>query len=389
MSYRIIRLRPLVAVLVLALALAACGKEPRQPSGVMDTPEHHYKSGMNFLDKGELELAEKEFALALELDDEYGPAMAGKGLAMAMRGEDDESLELIADGQDEADGKVERMWTMVAELRAHTALAKAGRIDEDTLVSRAEGVFDRARRIDKEDPALYFYMGEAYIRALRFAPAEDMFRTVLVLDRAYVDRAEERWELVQKVQRAEPRTSIGKRIALVDAISRADMAALLVEELNVERFYSRTQEYSSTFEPPKTEKPGQMEAPAATDIAEHPLRTDIELALQYDVMGLSAYPDHTFRPQKHLTRAEVAMILEDIIVRAMNKPELATRFFGQESPFSDVRGDHPYFNALMLVTTRGLMEADARTGRFHPQDPVPGVDAVLAISKLRSDLSVF
>jgi hypothetical protein len=69
---------------------------------------------------------------------------------------------------------------------------------------------------------------------------------------------------------------------------------------------------------------------------------------------------------------------------------LATKFIGSSSPFPDLRNDLPYFNSVMVVTSRGIMEAkDFTSGEFAPLSPVPGVDALLIIRKLKEELKIF
>ena len=66
------------------------------------------------------------------------------------------------------------------------------------------------------------------------------------------------------------------------------------------------------------------------------------------------------------------MVIEDILIKVTGDNALATRFIGNASPFPDLRSDLPYFNAVMVVTSRGIMEVKdivsgcfcaARTGR--------------------------
>ncbi len=388
------RVRLIVCILLAVVWLAGCGKEPRVPSGSMDTPEHHYRTGMHFLDKKDPVSAMQAFNRALELDPDYGPALAGKGLAKAMQGDADASLDQIEDGEDEAKTPDQELRSYIAKIRAYTALAAKGKMDAEELVEESEDVFDDAMDLidddpKLEDPALYYYQGEAYLQALRFERAEDMFNRTVRLGRGMEDKAKQRWELVQKVRRAEPETLIGKRIALMDEVSRADMAALLTEELGFEKFFSRTQELSDgSFKSPDAAVQSAA-TPQARDAAGHPLQQDIEMVSSYGIRGLQPYPDGSFRPDQPLSKAEVAMILEDIFARATNDPGLYTRFIGQASPFTDVRSDLPYFNAVMLCTTRGVLNTGVRSGTFSPLSPVSGVDAVLAIKKLKSELNVF
>jgi len=110
---------------------------------------------------------------------------------------------------------------------------------------------------------------------------------------------------------------------------------------------------------------------------------------RYGVRGLQPFHGGQFKPDVPLSKAEGAMILEDIIVRASGDDSLATRYIGRESPFVDVRPDHPFFNAVMLVTTRGLLATNARQGRFDPLAPLSGAEAALAVSALKTELNAW
>ena len=76
-------------LLLLGLAAAAllfaagCGKEPRAPGAVLDTPEHHTLRGNDLIDKGDWSGAKREFDLALSLDKKYSPALAGSAVVTA------------------------------------------------------------------------------------------------------------------------------------------------------------------------------------------------------------------------------------------------------------------------------------------------------------------
>ena len=84
------------------------------------------------------------------------------------------------------------------------------------------------------------------------------------------------------------------------------------------------------------------------------------------------------------------MMVEDILVKVTGEQKLKTRFFGQNSPYSDVRNDVPYFNAVQTVVTRKLMapKNDIR-GLFAPMDPVAGVDALQVIHRLKLELQSY
>ena len=374
------------------ILMAACAGTGRKPAGVMDNPVHHYQVGMDFIEKGKLEHALREFELALQLDKNYGPALAGKGLVIVYQGSDD-GLRLILKGERKARTSEEKVWAIVAEIRAYIQMARQNMISENQLILKSKEAFKRGKVIDSSSPELYFYMGEAYLQALDFQRAEQMYARVKNLKNGFEQKADQRWELVQKANRAAPETRLGKKIVLIDKISRADMAGLLIEELNVERFYTRTQKPEQAgFEPPeglKMDGEDLYKQIKVKDIDDHPLKNDILKVIDLGVKGLQPYPDHTFRPQAPMTKVEVALLYEDIIVRATGNEKLASEYIGQESHIPDVPGSHYAFNAIMLCTTRGLLETDLRTGAFYPEKTISGVDALLSIKKLKEMLRLF
>jgi hypothetical protein len=79
-------------------------------------------------------------------------------------------------------------------------------------------------------------------------------------------------------------------------------------------------------------------------------------------------------------------MLEDILIKVSGDEKLATKYIGTTSPFPDVRSDYYAFNAIMVVTSRGFIEADKATGEFNPNDPVSGADALLSIREFKNQL---
>ena len=130
-----------------------------------------------------------------------------------------------------------------------------------------------------------------------------------------------------------------------------------------------------------------VKIPPATDIENHVLKADIDAVIAIGIKGLQPYPDHTYQPFKLITRAEFAMMIEDILIKITGDENLATRFIGNESPFPDLRNDLSFFNAVMVCTTRNIMEIkDVATGEFDSHGSVSGADALLSIRTLKSQL---
>ena len=378
----------LMAISLGALILS-CGPKARTAVGEMDTPSHHTVAGTRLLDEGKYDDALREFDLALELDKRYAQAHAGRGLAKGFLGDLAAAFDAMKSAKKYADTKEDSLAVYIGYIRLHTM----NRTADKNWLSHAEGAYEDALRVDPAVPAVYYFMGRAYKEAFDLLRAATMFSKVIALKGDYVGQADREWNLVQKIQRAVPGTDAGRKIAVLERITRADAAALFMEELKIDVLYRKTtpKSFDTGFKDPekaKTEAAGG--GSTATDIAGHPLKTDIEGIIRVGVRGLELYPDGSFHPNDFVDRAAYAMMIEDILIKVSGDGALATKFIGATSPFPDLRSDLPYFNAVMVVTSRGIMEVvNITSGEFAPLRPVAGVDALLVIRKIKEELKFF
>jgi tetratricopeptide (TPR) repeat protein len=398
---RLATLPLLLTAAALLFWIAGCSAPPRGAQGRLDTPEHHTLRGQDAIDKGDWAEAARSFDLALSLNREFGPALAGKAIVVAQSANEpglppkerekrvDQATDLLTDARKKAADDDQKRDAWIAAIRVRRITKSPA-----NWLSRAEDAYDDAVKLDKrqQDPDPHFYMAQAYRDAFEMQKASDLYRRVLQMNRGRTQQADAELAVVQKILRAEPGSRHGRAVAFEPTLSRADMAALFVEELQLGRLYSRNAQgrVDTSFKAPES---GQMQAdriekmPEATDIATHPLRSDIDEVMKLKVLGLEPSADHRFYPDAKTSRAEFALMVEDILVRVTGEQKLKTKFIGQTSPYADVRNDAYYFNAVMTVATRKLLEPkQPLQGLFGPTDPVSGADALLVIRMLKDEL---
>lgn len=386
------------------LAAAACADKPRTATGRLDTPEHHALRGYDFIEEGRWEEAERSFGLALSLDNEFSQAQAGMAVVTGYKASlpgvsADKREDLGEKAEDLVDDALGNAKNDRDERVAHIAGIRSMRLSkhEKKWLNEAKDHYEDAVDLDEQgrDPRPHFYMARAYRDSFDMRRAQDLYTKVLGMNRGMTKEADDELAILQKVIRANPGTRHGKVIAFETSISRADMAALFIEELRLSRLYSRgaTNRFDKGYKAP-TRKKFQADrfqrAPVATDIKKHPLRSDIEEILKLRVVGLEPDPAHLFHPDAVVTRGEFAMMVEDILVKVTGETKLKTKFIGSRSPFADVRNTIPQFNAIQTVVTRALMEPKNKIrGLFGPSDPVAGADALLVIRQIKSELQSY
>ncbi len=376
----------LVVTAVIALLVAGCGgTKIAPPTSIMDSPDYHYRSGLKYLDANKLDDAMHEFDRAVALDPKSSLGYIGKGLTLGKKGDFKAAFENMETAKGYEDKGIEANIGMIRLLSMQRG---------EDWIKKADKEFKAAKAKDASSGRLYYYMGVASKLAFDFDRAAEMFKVVLDMNKEFTSEANTEWAVIQKIQRAAPGTIIGKQIALIDKIDRADISALFVQEMDLEKLYTKRgpKTYDTAFKAPAeasatkmtTETVIKMEP--ATDIKDHWLKPSVETVLQLRVRGLEPGPNHTFDPDKLITKAEFALMLEDILIKVSGDDKLATKYVGSPSLFPDVRSDHYAFNAVMVVTSRGFLEADKATGEFRPADAVSGADALLAIREFKNQL---
>jgi tetratricopeptide (TPR) repeat protein len=409
-----IRWQVSITFLIFSLTvLSGCSKEqsPRPNQGMLDTPSFHVMRGKDLLDEQRVDAASKQFDLGLELKANYAPALAGKALVKTLQSqqiglEPRKTSKLLEDAENlldkalsKADGPNETLSVHLLAMRTITARAEG-----DDWINVVENHFDEALEIFDNNPDLqasksepWYYWGHSNEKALNFEIAQKAFTQVLELNRGFTREANLAIEQLNKVVRAQPGTRHGKELVMIEQITRADMAALLMQELKLADLYSRNstqQTQELNFESPTKQfvsyDENKLERPLASDISEHPLREDIETVLKLQVRGLEANPQYLFFPNKEITRAEYALMLEDVLIQVTQNSALSTRFVGDTSPFVDVRPDAYYYNAARTLVSRNIMQLQDRIrGEFGPDRAVAGADALLSLRLLKDELQRF
>ncbi len=219
-----------------------------------------------------------------------------------------------------------------------------------------------------------------------FRKAEPLLKNVLAARAGgkWQQKADKLYKRVQRIMRSAANhtlSDIATRIAVKDEVSRGDVAALLADELKLDRLFAgRMQERQAE----------ERRVVIPTDMLEHPFKEEAALVMKWNVRGLQPIPDGErllFEPARSVLRKELALTLEDVIIRLTGDEGIATAQVGEKSDMPDVPSSSPWFNAARTVTGRGLMER-ALSGAFRPDDPVDGAELLLAIFKLRNVMDI-
>ncbi len=397
----------LLLVILLTVMLAGCAKQVARCTAPEDNPLHHYLRGMQALEAGKLELAQEKFDRALYCEENFSAAYGGKAIVAALKTKGISDAAYRGVEVSRAEELLEKAWKLaetdndrfeyqLAVLRAAPVLKGKDWLD------RAEAAYRAAQSLEKIDErrldyyqgkeAASYFMGLAYLEAYQFRKAEDKFRETLDSRKMgkWNEPADKAWKKTSKIVRAMGGITVGdvgKKIAVKDAVSRGDLAALLVDEVMIDKLFAGRIPVKSQLDAMKAEF-----VPA--DLLSHPFRDEVTTIMKWKVRGLEPKFDQTtkaylFKPEDTVSRGEMAFTLEDVLIKLTGNEKLATAYFGQEhSPFPDVKATSPYYNAVMNMTSRGIMEGEL-SGEFRINEPVDGAEAILAIRMLQQKINIY
>ena len=374
----------IISLVLLIPLLIGCSKRGIVPESHFDTVVSHYDQGMRELKAGHIDKAKWEFERAQGIDDKSPLPKVGLALVEMELGHRDEAFDYVKKAL-KKNSKCVKAYIAKAKIRM------AFKKDKDWY-KKAQDDLKKAREIAPKNAEVYFVEGKVHEAAFKLDPAERAFARVMELKNGYEKDSNHELEKIHKIKRAAPGTKIGIKIGLVDQITRAETAVLFIEELKLIDLIHRGEkpEVDVSFREPEDARHMEAEKvvkmPQATDIADHWAKNYIDEILKLDIRGLSAFPDHTFRPDDPLTRAEYALLMEDLLIKLLGNGDIATKYIGKPSPFPDVGSSHFAYNAINVCVEKGIMKADLRNNLFHPSDTVSGADALLMIKALQDQL---
>lgn len=394
----------LACLLIVAFTWGCASQQVAKCNSPEDNPSHHYLVGMEALEKGDLDTAQAKFDRALYCDDNFAPAYSGFAITSAMKAriqldagfgkvETDRALNYLKKADKASSTPEDRFDYLTATIRVYMALQTKGWLDT------AKDAFDATKDLNVDESKMPYYqgkeaavyfMGAAYLQALEFQQARDKFAAVLNTkgDSKWHEKADRLWKKTDKIVRAMAGITVGevgRKIAIKDSISRGDLAALLVDELKIDQLFAGRISAQSQADKMKAEF-----TPA--DVLNYHFKDEVLNVMKWKIRGLEPRYDektqaYLFNPADKVKRGEMALILEDVLIKLAGDEKLATAYFGQErSPFPDVKPTSAFYNAVMNMTTRNIMEGEL-SGEFRVDEPVDGAEAVLAIRMLKEKMN--
>lgn len=366
------RILILVAVSSLIFGIA-CSKTVVKESDV-DTPKERYLSGMQKLDNNDLKKSEEDFLRAIELDKKSPFGYTGMAFLELQRTNYNTALKYVKKAL-----KYDKNFSDAYAARGYILTVIK---DGDKWFNEAVEPLKKALTLDPENERAMFFLAECLLKAKKYEEAQNLYVKVAEKQDSFAVKAGERKTLMGKLMKASPVSVRGGYIALDDKIDRSDLCILLIDELQLKELLKkfRPMAFAELYNENLTlKKRGGKNPP---DVNGHRAKDWIVDIIPLHLAGINVFPNGYYYPDRLLTRAQIATVMQEIIVKIKDDPSLSTMYIGSESRFPDVRGDYYAFNAITLCVEKGIMETDSKTGVFDAESTVSGVEAVTMIRAL-------
>ncbi len=356
------------AFLIVFLLAAGCASKIPVP---IEDMRDRFAAGMQKLTSGDPAGAERMFLELIQLSKDAPYGNTGMAYVSLERNRYKEALRFAARAIDADHGFVD---ALAVKGRALTLRARG-----ENWFAEAHATLAAARDIDPGNPRVLYYLGEAYLKSLVFTEALAVYREAAKGGGQFAEAAAARIPVIEPFTGRPPANRRVLTILIDDRIDRSDLCVLLRDDLNLQELLrTRRPEFYSSLYDRYVFQP--MAVPR--DLVKHQDERMVCDLLPLHLGDLDARADLRFYPDRIINRADLALVLQDVLVLVTGDEYLATHYLGAGSPFPDVRPDYYAFNAIMVCTERGIVAADAATGAFRPQDPVNGCVALGAVRRV-------
>lgn len=360
----------LVSILLLTFQLS-CGIISKKMMNIpRDEPApsymEYFKTGRQAYEEGKLDEAIDALQRSLEINPDFLPAMEILGFTLLDMGDYDGAL---------------RQLSNVLINNAYSVKARIG----IARVYLLKGDFQKA--VDELDIALTVEPANAdahFYRGLALQQKGDEYLSATSFVRAVIHDESYRATVAGLIPLTEPHISnlFKKEFLAIEtksSINRAELAALLAAIIRDQRVYSPAEE-TAGFQPPQMYDMRRQVVTISDVPDDFWAKNEIYKVVNAGLIKLN--PDQSFRPEQRVVKADFAPLLQVLLVRILAEPDLATKYFGQISPFSDLNSAHWAYNAARVAIEYSLLQP-REPDYFGLEDPVSALTAIQAFELIK------
>jgi len=307
-------------LLMIAVFLISCSSTGTIPLITQESKSSSWENGLALFEQGKFFQAEAEFKAALR-------ATPLKPEILVKLGETYLHLQRLDAAKSSFDKAL-----LIDPNRVEAIVGKAMVAYQSKDLTGALHLLEQAIEINANHVEAHYTLGLVYKASNNLQFAIDEWQKVLAWQPDHIE-AQHELKAAYTAQDIAPQKSEYQQLFNAPSIKRGEMAWILVKEFQI---------------------PAESTPTMLKDIRSHWAKQEIERVVQTKIMPVPSLD--RFEPDALITRSRLAQIAQNLRIWRTQDNTMASMFAGMASPFNDVRTDDTAFNAIMLVTTLGIME---------------------------------
>lgn len=308
-----------------------------------DDAEEHYQKGVEFFSKVKLVEAKREFESARKIDPNFAKAYEGLG-----------SIELKKKTFKSAKNYFEKALDLDSNsTQALLGLAQISILQKNEF--EALPYLKKTVLIDSTKYSAYLLLGRVFFKLEQFGRAYNAYKTASRLSPTNLEAQLKLKQLQDFAGFSEVDLlssedfdieSYLKKIEGKSRVSRSDLAIALAGTFDIRKLvkekYLKKRIFSDSL---------------SVDLGSR-FRSNylIKPLLEFKIFELA--PDGSFGRDAAITKGELALVIQNFLVKIFDDPSLSSQFLDGTQVFPDVPTSHYCYNAVFLVTSRGILSAN-------------------------------
>ena len=323
----------------------------------------HTENGFMLLERKHYGLAQKEFDKATQFNKEYSRAYMGRAVVFLYQAKLNEAYEELQEALKYAKTKEDTLKVKSGLIQFYSSPKFVRRHHgKDAWIVMAKQEFDDAKKIQKSEE-VYYYMAIAYSIDSQFDEAHKLLDEIMKTENRFTLRAEEEKARINSIEEIIGKYEKSKEIIFDEYLTRGQLSFLLVDLFGLDKKLHRSHMSVNLV---------------AKDSLGSRYSESIMKVIGLKLNGLAILWDKTFRPNKRVSRGELAFLLHEL------KDRLNIKFFeGKSQKFSDVTPSDWFYESVTFASDQNLLaEKDRLTMEFRPLEEISTLEALEALDKL-------
>ncbi|MBF0273698.1 MAG: tetratricopeptide repeat protein [Nitrospinae bacterium] len=361
-------LKGIISILIPLFILSSCAQVGK-PIFALNSDIQHIQNGHMLLEKKNYALAKSEFEKASTINKYSFQPYMGLAVVYLRQNKLNEAYDELKKALKAARTNKEKIKVKSGFIQYYSSHEFIKRHHgKNAWFVMSEETFMDVEKIGKSNE-VYYYMARAYCMDFKFDKARKLLKRIQKTQNPFTLLASEELKKIDIVEKLSKKYEKTKGIIFSPVLTKEILSYILIDIFNIQEKIKRKTNVKYT----------------SKDTINSEYLESISQIINLNIKGLLPYEDRTFRPNKRVTRADLAVVLYDIYKKGTGK-----KFAGKsEVTYSDIDKGNWFADSVAFVTNYRIMnEEDSLTMEFRPFDNLTVLNTLNILDYFFTDIVI-